>query len=116
MSPRPRTTQQTPLGALLQRARGDLSIAAAAERVGVSHAAWSLWESGKREPSHELLRKICREFRVSATRLGKAILTEPATTCPECGGELSGWRSGVGVQYRECEACGYVERERRANQ
>ena len=53
----------------LRALRGAKTTRAAAELCGVTQPAWTMWENGRREPSFDLLLKICVTFHVSADYL-----------------------------------------------
>ena len=59
-------TSPTPIGRRLRELRGGLTQAQAAERAGITKAAWQLIETGKTQnPSSRTLKGIAKAFGVS---------------------------------------------------
>ena len=53
----------------LRALRGSKTTREIAEICGVTQPAWTMWENGRREPSCEMLYKICLSLHVSADYL-----------------------------------------------
>lgn len=54
------------IGDRLREARGELSMAKAAQLVGISQQAWNLYEKDSSAPGAKLILRICQAFHVSA--------------------------------------------------
>ena len=101
------------IGTRLKEARGALTMAKAAELVGISQQAWNLYEKDKSSPGSKLLIKICAELHVSADWL--LGLIPPSSPSPvHVAGEGNAVAVGAGARAssrtvhgrkREVESC-----------
>lgn len=63
------------LAAAVARLRGDASVAACAERAGLSQRAWRGYEAGHSNPQPERFVRLARGLRVAPVKLQRAVVT-----------------------------------------